>query len=356
MILETLELRQFRCFQQIKLNLHPRCNVLVGGNGQGKTTILEAIYLLSRGQSFRTRLNAPLIQFDTEAFALKATSTQADEMVIQKTARSWRKIELNQKPCQRWSDLSRLLPCLVFHQDLFQIIDASAELRRRLLDWGLFYAHPEYQKLWGDCKRVLMQRNAVLKRGGSGQVLEPWNQNFVQLSLALDSLRKAYFEQMNILFINYLQDFPDLNCKLEYYNGWDRVKQNSDLMEVLIEQEHLDLKQMYTRSGPQRADIRFLTEHGRGKLEWSRGQQKIILILLKLAQAQLLARPAWILMDDLAAELDKSHLQTIYQRLTKIPGQFFLTALDGYGSDLPFFRESLWFSVNQGQISAFSSF
>ena len=201
-----------------------------------------------------------------------------------------------------------------------------------------------------------MQRNAVLKRGGSGQVLEPWNQNFVQLSLALDSLRKAYFEQMNILFINYLQDFPDLNCKLEYYNGWDRVKQNSDLMEVLIEQEHLDLKQMYTRSGPQRADIRFLTEHGRGKLEWSRGQQKIILILLKLAQAQLLARPAWILMDDLAAELDKSHLQTIYQRLTKIPGQFFLTALDGYGSDLPFFRESLWFSVNQGQISAFSSF
>jgi DNA replication and repair protein RecF len=350
MILETFELRQFRCFQQLKLQLHPRCNVFVGGNGQGKTSILEALYVLSRGQSFRTHLNAPLMKFDCKEFALKAGSTHADDVFVHKTTKSWRKIELNQKPCQRWSELSKLLPCLVFHQDLFHIIDANAEIRRRLLDWGVFYFHPEYQAVWKDFKRVLLQRNALLKQGGRGQALTAWNQSFVTASVMIDDLRQNYFKQLSELFLQFLSDFPDLNCHLDYFNGWDKAKTGRSLLEVLQEQEYLDAQQMYTHAGPQRADILFLSSHGHGKFEWSRGQQKLILILLKLAQAQLLNQDCLFLMDDLAAELDDHHLQKIYHRMAQMSGQFFFTALDDWAKDQAFFQGSRWFYVNQGQL------
>jgi DNA replication and repair protein RecF len=352
MMLETLELRQFRCFQQLKLHFHPRCNVFVGGNGQGKTSILEAIYVLSRGQSFRTHLNSPLIQFDTTEFALKASTFRADEIFVHKTLKTWRKIELNHKPCQRWSDLSKLLPCLVFHQDLFQIIDANAEIRRRLLDWGVFYHHPEYAELWRDFKRVLLQRNAVLKQGGRAKALAPWNQSFVSLAEKVDLCRQQYFSEISALFHESLKDFLNLNCQLSYFNGWQKQNVDPGLMDVLVAQESWDSQQMYTHSGPQRADLLFLTAHGQGKLEWSRGQQKIILILVKLAQAQLLGQPALFLMDDLGAELSQANLEKIYMQISKLPNQLFLTALDDAAKNEAFFRDSRWFYLNQGQVES----
>lgn len=350
MILETLEFRQFRCFQHLKLHFHPRCNVFVGGNGQGKTSILEGIYVLSRGQSFRTHLNSPLIQFDTPEFALQAETFSADTIFVHKTLKTWRKIELNHKPCQRWSELSKLFPCLVFHQDLFQIIDANAEIRRRLLDWGVFYHYPAYVELWRDFKRVLLQRNTVLKQGGRAKILTPWNQSFVSLAEKIDHCRREYFAKMSALFYEFLAEFSNLNCQLLYFNGWQKQDVDAALLDILVAQEAWDSQQMYTHSGPQRADLLFLTVHGQGKLEWSRGQQKIILILLKLAQAQLLGQPALFLMDDLGAELSEANLEKVYQQIAKLPNQLFLTALDDTAKDLSFFQDSRWFYLNQGRI------
>lgn len=350
MILQSLRLNHFRNLADVKLELHPRCNVFVAGNGHGKTSILEAIYLLSRGQSFRTHITAPLIQFECFSLAIKAVTEGEDILQVEKNVKGLTKIHHNEKRCQRLSDLTHMFPCQIFHQDLFQIIDSSSQIRRRLLDWGVFYAYPEYGKLFQDFKRVLLQRNSLLKQKGSTQALQIWNDTFVEISKKITTYRLQYLERLITVFNDYVGKIADLNCQMSYFNGWDKHQQQS-LSEVLLAQEAYDRKMMFTHSGPHHADLLFLTTHGKGKLEWSRGQQKMILIMLKLAQATLLERPCMFLLDDFMAELDKAHIQDVYQQLKVTHGQLFLTALDDSAKNEPFFADSRWFYLSHGQLN-----
>jgi DNA replication and repair protein RecF len=350
MILQSIGISQFRNLKHIQLALHPRCNVFVGDNGQGKTSILEALYILSRGKSFRTRLTTPLVQFECNEFRLKAETIMHEQLFLSKSSKGSIKAMLNDKRCQRLSQLSQLLPCQIFHQDLFQIIDASSEIRRRLIDWGIFYTQPESYSIWIDFKRVLMQRNSLLKQHASTQDLAIWNRTFVELSEKITQIRKDYILQLSEMFNSLLANVTDIHCELKYFNGWDKIHHDRTLLEVLIEQEAIDRKFQYTHSGPQHADLLFLTSHGKGKVEWSRGQQKIILIFLKLAQAKLLNRPCLFLLDDLAAELDEKHLDCIYNKLSETSGQFFITALNESAKNKAFFADSRWFYLKNGVI------
>ena len=350
MILQSIGLRDFRNLDPIKLDFHPRCNVFVGGNGQGKTSLLEAIYLLSRGQSFRTHIMAPLIRFERTSLMIQATTSEHASIHLEKTHKGITKVYINEKRCERMSALTQLLPCQLFHQDMFQIIDASSQIRRSLLDWGVFYAFPEYLQVWQAFKRALLQRNTVLKQKGSPESLQIWNQAFVPLSEKITDYRTRYLKQLNAVFQPFFHSIADIQCDILYFNGWDKYQKNLELAELLIQQEPLDRKLMYTHSGPHHADLLLLTPHGKGKIQWSRGQQKTILLMLKLAQAQLLERPCLYLLDDLSAELDQQHLNQIYQRLQKTEGQFFITALDDAAKNNPFFADSRWFYLNQGQI------
>jgi DNA replication and repair protein RecF len=296
-------------------------------------------------------LNLPLVQFDCQEFKIKAISHREESISLSKSLKGPAKITLNEQRCQRMSELTQLLPCQIVHQDLFQIIDAAAETRRRLLDWGVFYEMPEYASLWQDFKRVLLQRNGVLKQQGSRDALAFWNKSFVQLSERITELRLAYLQKLNVLFQQKLPTCLAVDCHIDYYNGWDKSQTGKTLADVLEEQEGLDRKRLYTNSGPHHADLGFVTAHGRGKWEWSRGQQKMILVLLKLAQVKLLAKPCLFLLDDLAAELDEEHLDKLYQQVFSFPGQFFLTALNDATKNKAFFVDSRWFYLENGQIT-----
>lgn len=350
MILRSLGVSQFRNLKQTQVVLHPRCNVFVGNNGQGKTSFLEALYLLSRGQSFRTHLNMPLVQFDCSEYKIQALSVSDDRIGLSKTLKGMTKLSLNDKRCQRMSELSHLLPCQIVYQDLFQIIDAAAEIRRRMLDWGVFYDKPEYAGLWQEFKRVLLQRNSVLKQHGSSQALSFWDQSFVELSYKITELRQSYLQKLHQIFEQELHACLTIDCQMTYFNGWDRSGNEKNLAEVLKEQQGLDRKRMYTHSGPHHADLCFVTTHGRGKVEWSRGQQKMILVLLKLAQAKLLNRSFLFLLDDLAAELDENHLDKLYKQVFSLPGQFFLTTLNDATKNKPYFVDSRWFYLEDGEV------
>jgi DNA replication and repair protein RecF len=118
----------------------------------------------------------------------------------------------------------------------------------------------------------------------------------------------------------------------------------------------LDRKYQITQLGPQHADLLFLTERGKAKQECSRGQQKVILILLKLIQAKLLAQPCLLLCDDLLAELDDKHLELIYSELVKQPGQVIMTVLDESKATHPIFADSRWFYLQAGQIDHIKDF
>ncbi|MCP0914832.1 DNA replication/repair protein RecF [Legionella sp. 27cVA30] len=352
MTLKQLHIHSLRNIALLRLDLHPRYNVFIGANGSGKTSLLEAIYLLGTGHSFRTREISPLINYAQSKLTVFARTVNEETVSILKSVSGPTLVKLNQQPCKSNSELARFLPCQVFYQDIFQIIDSGPSIRRSLLDWGLFHVEQRYHLLWRDYKRVLKQRNALLRQKPTYQQCVPWDEQLVGLSEQLHQLRNQYFSVWSQDFQTLLAQLSDIPCSIEYQKGWDKKNTGVSLATILVNQFESDCLRQYTQSGAHQADIIFNNPHfAKVKQTFSRGQQKIILIALKLAQAQLLGKSCIYLMDDLMAELDDIHAQRLFRCLQTIPGQFFLTAtskdLISAGAAL---QDFLCFSLNDGKV------
>lgn len=349
MNLIQLRISQFRNIESAILNFHPRFNILLGQNGSGKTTVLEAIYLLSTCHSFRTREISPLITYEKDVFNIFARVEEEQTVSVQKSVYESSIVKINQEVCRSKSELTNLFPCQVFHQDIFQIIDAGPAIRRNVLDWGLFHVEHSYHTIWKDYKRVLKQRNALLKQTRNYADFEPWDEQLSFLASKMDAMRLVYFEAWSMHFQNIVQQLSDIPCLISYYKGWGGADAAKDLQSVLREQFNSDLKRQYTQSGTHQADIIIETPFQKAKQTLSRGQQKIILLALKLAQTAMLDKLCWYLFDDVSAELDSKHLNRLFDLLQGIPGQFFVTSIDDglfkHGS-----LDGAWFDINEGEI------
>ena len=329
-MLASLNVHHLRNLDALYLTPHPRFNFFHGPNGSGKTSILEAIYLLGSGYSFRPRETAPLVQQGQSTLTVFSKTAAQDSVSIQKHLNGATVVRLNQQPCQRSSELAYLLPCLVFYHDLFQIIDAGPTVRRSILDWGLFHVEHAYHGLWKEYRAVLKQRNALLRqRDSNRQHYLPWDKLLVDLAYAIDPLRQSYFQKWADNFQLFLAQLTDTSCRIRFDKGWDRKETGKSLQTILAEQFEQDLQRQYTYAGPQHADILFESVCLKARQHLSRGQQKIILIALKLAQAHMLPKPCVYLMDDITIELDQAHIQRLFTSLANLPGQFFLTSVHG---------------------------
>ena len=328
MRITDLNIHNLRNISSSKFKLNEQANLFFGPNGSGKTTLLESIYLLSTGHSFRTREISPLVSHGEQSFTIFARSSIGETISIKKSLSGPTQVRLNTQPCNSSSELAKFLPCQVFYQDIFQIIDAGPATRRSLLDWGLFHVEHSYLTTWKAYNLVLKQRNALIRQKAARQYFIPWDKQLVTLAENLNSLREEYFKNWKLKFQELLPSLTDLQCNIEYYKGWDRKNSGKNLEEILNEQFTQDQHRQYTHSGAHQADISFDLSTKKAKLLLSRGQQKIVLIALKLSQAQLIQKECIYLLDDIAAELDSEHLTRLLIYLQNIKGQLFLTAMD----------------------------
>ena len=354
MSLVDLHIHHLRNIEKTRLTLHPHFNLFVGANGSGKTSLLEAIYLLSTGHSFRTREISPLISNNHPSLTVFASTVTEETISIQKLDTGSTRVKLNKQPCSSSSDLARFLPCQVFYQDIFQIIDAGPAVRRSLLDWGLFHVKQAYHHLWKDYRRVLKQRNTLLRKRAPKKEFSPWDDMLVSISNELHNLRVEYFEVWSASFQSILEKLTDTPCTIRYYKGWDRKNTGKELSIILNEQFEVDCQRQFTQSGAHQADICFDVTIHKAKHSLSRGQQKIILIALKLAQASLLSKTCIYLFDDVSAELDAVHLQRLFDRLQQIKGQFIFTAIDSISLPSIINLDIGVFSLDNGEISTVS--
>jgi DNA replication and repair protein RecF len=327
-MLTQINIHHVRNLEALQITPHPRFNFFYGPNGSGKTSVLEAIYLLGSGYSFRTRETAPLVQQGQAALTVFSKTHAQDTISIQKHVNGATLVRLNQQNCHKSSQLAHLLPCMVFYHDLFQIIDAGPTVRRSILDWGLFHVEHSYHELWKAYRAILKQRNALLRqRETKRQHYLPWDRQLVDLADAIDVLRQDYFQKWALGFAALLPQLTDIPCQIRYDKGWDRKSTGKSLQDILDDQFEQDLQRQYTYAGPHHADVVFDAELLKARQHLSRGQQKIILIALKLAQAQLLSKPCVYLMDDMTIELDQPHIERLFAKLQQLPGQFFLTSI-----------------------------
>jgi DNA replication and repair protein RecF len=326
MHLIELQVNQLRNLNAFQYHAHPKFNFIIGDNGSGKTSFLEAIYLLGVGHSFRCRENTPLINHENASLFVFGRLSNKDCLGVEKTRLGKTRVKANGVFCKTSSSLAFNMPMQVIYQDIFQIIDAGPSVRRTIIDWGLFHVKHDYLQLWQNYKRILKQRNTILRKNCDDEQLAVWDRQLSTTGELLHQNRQAYIETLVPIFNVILRELSELDIHLNYVRGW--AQNEGCLLDCLIANRQKDRKRRVTQCGPHLADIQIKFSDTKVKHNLSRGQQKIILIALKLAQAQLLTKPCVYLFDDVAAELDVKNQEKVANLCLQTEGQFFFTAID----------------------------
>ncbi|MFC5742232.1 DNA replication/repair protein RecF [Dyella tabacisoli] len=356
MRLETLRIQGLRCLGEVSLSLAAGINVFIGANGAGKTSILEAVFLLSHARSFRNGAKEALLQRNASSLAvfaeLRHTDTRLCRLGLGKEGSRWdARVDGERVPIGR---LVRECAVVCFEPGSHALIAGAAEERRRYLDWGVFHVEHAFLGAWRRYQRALKQRNSLLRSGESvsDALFLPWEAELAQSGHEIDQQRQLYLEQLRPKLAESMAGLlPELgSVELRYRRGWP---DDLSLAEQLRMQRGRDLARGHTTSGVHRADWSIVFELAPLREHLSRGQEKLTALACLLAQAVLYAehRGEWPVMclDDLASELDLAHQQAVVDQLRVANAQVLLT-----GTELPQALqgpEARVFHVEQGRLA-----
>lgn len=340
MSLLSLTLNQFRNMASLSLTAHPFFNIIYGENGSGKTSLLEGIYYLAHGRSFRTSRYQRLIQHDTEQFTLHSKVSLADNQTInlglQRNKQGDLLLRLNATTINRLADFARVLPVQLITPDSFKLFFGGPKERRQFFDMGLFHVEPAFFDVWLRFNKVLKQRNALLKTTAKyNSEFEYWDQQFVALSLELQQLRQQYIDQLQQAFREIWQlEYESKESKISFQlqSGWPDKADSAEQWLALLQHNFLsDHKMGHTQYGPQKADLKIRKGQHAAEEVLSRGQLKVLLFALKIAQNNVIKqygkKQPILLIDDLTSELDTTSLQHIFEFLNNSHSQVFITTI-----------------------------
>ena len=348
MSLDQLSIAGLRNLAEVEIQPGPGLNWLEGPNGAGKTSVLEAIYLLARGRSFRSQRMVSVIQHGVEQLRVVARRRDNQRRLgMERSVAGWRG-RIDGADCQRLSEFARALPLVLMEPDSHRLVDSGPEVRRQYLDWQLFHVEPHYLELWRRYARFLKQRNAALKAGAADALLDAVDAPMVAAGEQLSRLRRRQVEavagQLDRLTDELRFRLPG-SLRLRYRPGHPA---DEGLAEALAAFRERDRELGYTRRGPHRADLVLTCAERPAAEELSRGQQKLLALLLLLAHLRLVAQGATLapilLLDDPVSELDGSHLETLLDWLGEQGIQVWVTAT------VPCPRPARVFHVEQGEI------
>ncbi len=350
MAIRQLSLTDFRNLKSTTLDLDRRFNLVSGDNGSGKTSLLEAIYVLCQAQSFRTRQLKQCIAHDKSGFLLFGRFEGYKAGV----ARHKDKLEIrvNGDTVKRRSELVKRSPINIVNADSFVLIDGAPARRRAFLDWCLFHVEPDYAENWRLFQHALKQRNRLLKSRRDLKLLDYWDLHLVTPSKALARMREDYTGKLQVLINQQFQALlEDIPLSIEYRPGW---KKGETQAQCLARQREQDIRLGFTGSGIHRDDLELKTQGRKVGEVLSRGQSKRVCLVLLLAVLKLVNEasqtPVILLIDDLHSELDSEGQNLVYQKLLEMNIQLFISNIEPQIPEAFAAKEFKMFHVEHGTI------
>lgn len=328
MPLEKLTITHLRNISQADLTFSPGMNLIAGPNASGKTSLLEAIALLTQGRSFRTPRIDQLIQHKTTGFTVAGQLRSQQRLHTLGINRSDKKtqVRLDGTNLTRMTALIDLQPLHVITPESHEILAQGPKMRRQYLDWGVFHVKQSYLPCWQRYHRVLRQRNHVLRQGGNKQAVQAWDSLLVEEANRLHAYRLAYLAQMTPSLQQLGEQLLGMELEFRYRPGWEESE--GAYADQLATTLNKDVERGFTQLGPHRADIAVRVDGMAVKTVLSRGQQKLLICVLYLAQTAHSPKPSILLIDDLPAELDPTHRARLMQVAAQTGAQLFVTATE----------------------------
>jgi DNA replication and repair protein RecF len=330
MALRRLQVTDFRCLQSAQLDLDPQFTLISGPNASGKTSVLEAIYLLGRGRSFRTRRIEQLIRKGSDRFVLFGEIEATDRRfgVGVEGGPTAIRGKVGGEFIRSLTELALALPVQIIDPEVHRLIEEGPARRRRFLDWGVFHVEPEFMGHWQRFHQALRQRNAALKARQSRTLILAWDADLVRYGGLLSEARERYISSLAIEVGQIGRRLLDLEPAIAYRRGWPRDAEFATALEASLA---LDQERGFTQIGPQRADLQISLGGTAVRDRVSRGQQKLLSAALLLAQVRLFPPSAAVqptlLLDDPGAELDDARLGALIREVSAQHAQLVVTTL-----------------------------
>jgi len=349
--IKELRLENFRCFPSATLAQTGAVNVIVGNNASGKTSLLEAIYFLGRGLSFRAARPGPMIRYgasEAVVFGLVSQGAREHRVGLQAAASNV-EIRVDGQTRASRADLADVLAVQLLDPQAHELIQGAPEGRRRFLDWGVFHVEHSFLPDWQRYRRALQQRNAALRQGERIAALA-WDEQLLDSAARVDQARQSFLAAFEPWVQESAARLLGHPVTLDYWPGWAR---SGSLAEALTRNLDSDLAMGTTSSGPHRADLRISVDERKARDAVSRGQEKLLVAALTVAQGQVVAaargEPAVLLIDEPAADLDRQHLSLLIAELEQCGAQLFVTCLEQ--NALPLGQVSRMFHVEHGEVT-----
>ena len=352
MPLELLKIHNGRNLKEYTLKPHPFFNIIYGSNGSGKTTILESIYLLLRSRTFRSTKYKSFINHDSndctvfsrfsctndpycnDSFSLGISRSRDLSQPI---------LHLNSKKINSLSSITNLVVLGLITPESFNLLDAGPSIRRKFIDWGVFHVEPTFLSDWRSYKKIISSRNNLLAKSSKEfkithsisdeqlELINCWTPQLVDLNNKLDRYRTNQIQKISSLFSEYLSLFSNSLANdicLKYYQGWNK---DLDYENFLNEKLNEDLSAGFTRYGTHRGELKITLKKNMARDILSRGQKKIVIICLILAQFKFLINldnnraHNILLLDDIDSELDDTNLRILFNILSNFKCQIIVT-------------------------------
>lgn len=331
-LIRSLKLSKFRNIDDLDLSLTSGFNFFCGGNGAGKTSLLESLYYLSRGRSFRASNYQKLIKNDSDRFLIYVELISNGNLVqigFERDSSGLKRIKINGEVINSISEMVSCMTIIFLSSLSYEFFTEGPRIRRQYIDWLAFHVKPSFYEVWSQCQGILKQRNSAIKQQRTKEEVVVWDNELVYLSEQIDFLRNEIVTQLE----QYLDRFarallPNVDLSLQYERGWC---QSLGLAAQLKEDLYKDRRLGYTQAGPHRADFKLVTDGAFISDRLSQGQLKVAIFALQLAMGEMLTKqtgktPVYLL-DDLASELDPKNRKLVVKELASAGAQVLVTGI-----------------------------